>query len=606
MRQLLLDEVRRSVKTAFPEVGDDLIERLTLDPPRDPSHGDFSSNVAFLLKDVLRANPRQIAETLVEGLGRETSVGDVEVAGAGFINFRIRPEGICSFLEQLADARARREMLLDEALANRLGLTQIEFVSANPTGPMNVVSARAAAFGDSLVRLLRAVGADARSEFYVNDVGNQARIFGRSLRARFLQAAGRDVELEDEVYRGDDIVNLATQLERAVAARAETSADPASVTSDLEAQMRAGRTIQAIAEEWGEPDDDAPAPAEVVDAVAAELDFAALGIASMVASARESLARFGVEFDEWFRESSLHREDDSGVVPIEEAEKLLNEGGHVRRHEGAYWFRSTEFGDDKDRVIRRADGDPTYLLGDIAYHLDKARRGFRKVADIWGPDHHGYIKRLHAATVALGQPEDWLSILIVQQVNLLRDGEPVKMSKREGEIVTLDELLGEVGKDVSRFFFLMRRASAHLDFDLELAKRETMDNPVFYVQYAHARSRSIFRQPMAQELARAGGSPELSRLDAPEEIAMMRILLRYPEVVQESARALEPHRLVGYLREVAGSYHRFYTRGKQEPAFRVLGSDEGLSRARLFLVGVLADVLREGLDLLGIEAVESM
>jgi arginyl-tRNA synthetase len=327
----------------------------------------------------------------------------------------------------------------------------------------------------------------------------------------------------------------------------------------------------------------------------------------MVEAARESLLRFGVRFDNWFRESSLHREEESGENRILQAEKLLNERGHVRKADGAFWFNSSEFGDDKDRVIRRSDGQPTYLLGDAAYHLDKARRGFKKVVDIWGPDHHGYIKRLRAATVALGQPENWLSVLLVQQVNLLRDGKPVKMTKRGGELITLDELLEEVGKDVSRFFFLMRRASAHLDFDLELAKRESLDNPVYYVQYAHARSRSIFRQPMAQKLlVEPAPRPELSRLVGEEEVAMMRVLLQYPETVKEAGKALEPHRLVSYLREVAGAYHRFYTRGKQDAGSRVLVEDEPLARARLFLVGVLADVLHEGLSLLGIDALDKM
>jgi arginyl-tRNA synthetase len=279
----------------------------------------------------------------------------------------------------------------------------------------------------------------------------------------------------------------------------------------------------------------------------------------------------------------------------------------VREEDGARWFTSTEFGDDKDRVIRRSDGRSTYLLADIAYHLDKANRGFDRVVDVWGPDHHGYIKRLHAATVALGQREDWLTIHLVQQVNLLRDGEPVKMSKRGGEFVTLEELLEDVGKDVSRFFFLMRRSSSHLDFDLELAKQQTMENPVFYVQYAHARTRSIFRQPMAKSLGvDATSTVDLSGLTGEEELLMMRTLLKYPETVKDAARALEPHRLVAYLRDVAGTYHRFYTKGKQDASFRVLVEDENLSRARLFLVAVLADVLKEGLALLGIEAVEEM
>jgi arginyl-tRNA synthetase len=247
------------------------------------------------------------------------------------------------------------------------------------------------------------------------------------------------------------------------------------------------------------------------------------------------------------------------------------------------------------------------LLGDLAYHLDKARRGFDRVIDVWGPDHHGYIKRLHAATVAMGRAENWLEVVIVQQVNLLRTGEPVMMSKREGELVTLNELVEEVGKDVSRFFFLMRKPSSHLDFDLELAKSQTLDNPVFYVQYAHARTRSIFRQPLAAA-ARASGDSEanLARLTADEEVAMMRLLLQYPEIVKESARALEPHRVVAYLRDVAGAYHRFYTRGKQDAQFRVLVDDAELTRARLFLVGALADVLRDGLALLGIDALEEM
>jgi arginyl-tRNA synthetase len=314
-----------------------------------------------------------------------------------------------------------------------------------------------------------------------------------------------------------------------------------------------------------------------------------------------------VRFDEWFRESRLHRAEVGGRSRIREAEELLRERGCVREAEGALWFTATAFGDDKDRVIRRSGGEPTYLLADIAYHLDKARRGFRRVVDVWGPDHHGYIKRLHAATVALGLPEDWLQVLIVQQVNLLREGRPVRMSKRAGEFVTLDDLVDEVGKDVARFFFLMRRASAHLDFDLELAKRESLENPVYYVQYAHARSRSIFRQPMARRLLEGGAEePDLSLLRAEEEVAMMRTLLQYPDTVREAARTFEPHRVVAYLREVASAYHRFYTRGKREPAFRVLGEDEALSRARLFLVEVLADVLREGLGLLGIDAVESM
>lgn len=601
MREMLLEEVRRSVQVAYPQVGDELIGRLTLDPPRDPSHGDFSSNAAFLLKDVVRDNPRRIAETLVERLAG--AIGEAEVAGPGFINFRIRPARIHAFLKRLSDREARSELLADPALARSTGRMQIEFVSANPTGPMNVVSARAAAFGDACVRMLRATGVDVASEYYVNDEGNQARLFGQSLRARFLQEAGREESLPEEGYRGAYVTELARTLFGAVGAVAASGRD---VRAWLAEAAVGGTTIRGLAASAGPPPSGSP-PAAAVDAVLEAIDFARLGLDSMVEAARESLERFGVRFDRWFRESTLHAADASGADRVREAEDLLRRRGHLADRDGAVWFLSTAFGDDKDRVLRRSTGEPTYLLGDIAYHLDKARRGFDRVVDVWGPDHHGYIKRLHAATVALGQGGDWLNVLLVQQVNLLRDGAPVMMSKREGELVTLDELVDEVGKDASRFFFLMRRANSHLDFDLELAKKESLENPVYYVQYAHARSRSIFRQPMAQDLlANVTGEPDLARLTAEEEVAMMRTLLQYPETVREAARALEPHRLVAYLRDVAGTYHRFYTRGRNDSSFRVLSDDPELARARLFLVGTLADVLREGLGLLGVEALDVM
>jgi arginyl-tRNA synthetase len=565
MRELLLDEIRRSVRSAYPGVDSDVLDRFTLDPPRDPTHGDFATNAAFLLKDVVRESPRRIAEALVGKLSGGLS--DAEVAGPGFINFRIRPQGVHAFLRRLANAKDRGALLADPDLARELGLTQIEFVSANPTGPMNVVSARAAAYGDACVRLLRAAGCDVRAEYYVNDEGNQAKLFGASLEARFLQAAGVEAELPEDGYRGEYVVDLARSM------------------------WRSARSPQGK---------------EAALAVSRRIDFAREGLERMVAAARRSLAAFGVEFDEWFHESWLHRAAPGAPRRVDEAEALLRARGHLREADGATWFVSTAFGDDKDRVIRRSGGPPTYLLGDVAYHLDKSRRGFAHVVDVWGPDHHGYIKRLHSATVALGLPEDWLRVVIVQQVNLLRDGDPVKMSKRGGELVTLDELVEEVGRDASRFFFLMRRASTHLDFDLELAKRESMENPVYYVQYAHARSRSIFRQPMADRILRDRGEADLSLLTAEEEVSMMRTLLQYPQTVRESARALEPHRLVAFLREVAQTYHRFYTRGRNDPSFRVLADDEELARARLFLVGTLAEVLQEGLGLLGIRAVDHM
>ncbi len=606
MRETLLESIRRSVRQAYPEVGEDFLSRLTLETPRVASHGDYSATAAFLLKDVVRDSPRKIAERIVADLAAQDLPSDVEIAGPGFINFRVHVRGLHEFLAKIADREARRDMLAAPDFARETGRMQIEFVSANPTGPMNVVSARAAAFGDACVRLLRAVGVDVKSEYYVNDAGNQAELFGDSLRARFFQAAGRDAQLPEDAYRGDYVRELAEGLYRAIAARAAGGGAPTEVADFFARSSGERKTIPELREQCGPlPPEFTPA-AEVVDAVARILDFTALGIDSMVAAARASLAAFGVEFDTWFRESDLHASE-RGESRIGAAERILRERGNLVDREGAVWFAATHFGDDKDRVVRRSDGTPTYLLADVAYHLDKAERGFRKVIDVWGPDHHGYIRRLQAALVASGLGENWLEVLLVQQVNLLRGGVAVKMSKREGEFVTMDELVDEVGKDVSRFFFLMRKASSHLDFDLELAKKETLENPVFYVQYAHARSRSIFRQPLAGPLLRPPGVvPDLSLLTAEEEVAMMRQLLLYPERVREAAISLEPHRLVEYLRELAGTYHRFYTRGKKEAAFRVLVEDEPLARARLYLVGVLADVLRDGLGLLGIDALEEM
>ena len=606
MRHLLIEEVRRSIRTAYPAVDEALLEGLSLENPRDASHGDFSSNAAFLLKGALGDHPRAIAQRIVECF--EGPLGEAEVAGPGFINLRVAPGGIRAFLAELADPAKRAKMLRDEDLAHETGRIQLEFVSANPTGPMNVVSARAAAYGDACVRLYRAAGVEAASEYYVNDEGNQARLFGESLRARFLAAGGRDdAPFPEDGYRGAYVAALGESLASALAAREAAGDTPDAAAEFVRRAASGGATIEKVAPLAGEAPEGASPSREAVDALADGFDFAALGLRSMVAAAGESLGRFGVDFDRWFPESSLHAPGEGGESRVCEAERVLREREHLAERDGASWFLSTAFGDDKDRVVRRSDGTPTYLLADIAYHLDKARRGFDRVVDILGPDHHGYIRRMEAAAEALGLGKEWLRIHIVQQVNLLRDGEPVRMSKREGEFVTLDELVEEVGTDVSRFFFLMRKASSHLDFDLELAKRESMDNPVFYVQYAHARSRSIFRQPMAQDLLpEPGKTPDLSVLRAEEEVAIMRSLLRYPEIVREAARSMEPHRLVTYIRELAGTYHRFYTRGKQEPKFRVLTEDEPCSRARLFLVGVLADVLRDALGLLGIHAMDEM
>ncbi|MGD8396711.1 MAG: arginine--tRNA ligase, partial [Candidatus Eiseniibacteriota bacterium] len=430
---------------------------------------------------------------------------------------------------------------------------QVEFVSANPTGPLNVVSARAAAVGDTLVRLLRAAGHDARGEFYVNDAGNQVDLLARSIEARWLAARGEDVAIPEGGYHGEYVVELAARLAR---------------DQDLDAMSPAARRDYLRDQ----------------------------GLSSILATQRRDLERFGVTFDRWFHESELYTSGE-----LDRTHRLLAEGGWTEEREGAVWFRSSALGDDEDRVIVRTDGRPTYLLADIAYHASKHARGFEHVIDLLGPDHHGHVARMEAAAEALGYGRSWLEILIVQQVNLLRGGQPVKMSKRAGELIGLEELEAEVGRDPARFFFLMRRSNAHLDFDLDLARQQNEENPCFYVQYAHARIASVLERASERGTGfREPSTIDLGRLGEEEELALAKQLVALPEVVRGAAEAREPHRMTVYLREVAAHFHRFYHHQ------RIVGVEEELSQARLALIRATQLVLRNGLELIGLDAPERM
>ncbi len=506
--------------------------------PKRPDQGDLSTNVALLFAGRRKENPRTVAGEILEVVKRAGSaeIERAEIAGPGFINLWLGVEHYRGVVREILVRGA--EYGGGEFGAGRRVI--VEFVSANPTGPLNVVSARAAAIGDSLVRVLRKAGYHAFAEFYVNDAGRQVRRLGSSVIAR-----ARGEEVPEDGYHGEDIIDLARRL-------FPEGPPPADADPDEVGRRAAALNVEAQ---------------------------------------RAVLEAYGVVFDRWFRESELHGGD--GPEKVLEA---LRRADAVYEKEGAVWFAGTRFGDDQDRVLVTREGRPTYLLPDIAYHLNKAGRGFTEAVDLLGPDHHDYVGRMQAALKALGH-EGFLEVIIVQQVNLLSGGEKVKMSKRAGRLVTLQELVDEVGRDVTRYFFLQRRTSTPLDFDLDLAKEQSERNPVYYVQYAHTRICGILRQEGCPVPA---PEADLSPLGAAEEIALVKHLERFGDVIARAAETREPQKLVGYLHDLAATFHKFYT------AHRVVGVEAKVSTARAALVKASQIVLAEGLRLLGVEAPERM
>jgi arginyl-tRNA synthetase len=558
MQQIVTRRVRESLKDALRQAAEaaragaalsfESLPEIGLEVPKEKSHGNFASNLALVLAKAARQPPRDTAAILVEHLPDNPYLERVEVAGPGFINFHLNRNWLLEVLESILAQGPEYGNSSDLAGVK----IQLEFVSANPVGPMNVVNARAAALGDTLAHLFNACGAEARREYYVNDYGNQVWTLGRSIEARYRQLLGQEVEFPDEGYQGEYIYDLARQL---IAAQ--------------------GDAYLKLAPE---------------ERVAAFRDF---GYQTILAGQRHDLAQYGVNYDCWFSERSLHS---SGAV--DDVLRILAERGLTYEQEGALWLATTRFGDDKDRVLRTADGRTTYFSSDIAYHLDKFKRGFDRAIDIWGPDHHGYIPRMKAAMAALGFDPERLEVLIAQQINLIKDGQPFKMSKRRGEFITMSDLLEEVGNDGARWFFLMRSPDSHLDFDLDLARSQTSENPVFYVQYAFARICSIFRQATPQQLE-LGSDEALQYWDAEEE-ALIEKAAHFPDLLSEAAIRREPHRLTGYLLELATLFHSYYNRR------RFISEDPGQTRARLALARGLGVVLERGLKLLGVSAPERM
>jgi len=526
---------------------------LELEVPREAGHGDWASNVALALAKPARRPPREIAKSLIEALDVDPAVvASVETAGAGFLNFRLAPAWLQSTVRRILedpDAYGTSDAGGGEKVL-------VEYVSANPTGPLNVVSARAASIGDTLIRILNAAGWRAAGEFYCNDWGLQAELFGASIRTRFAERVGAPAPpIPEEGYSGDYVSELAREL------------DEGTGRGWLERPEREQR-----------------------------LAFGAWGIDRMLEIQRAELERFGARIDRWVRESELHR---GGAVDA--ARERLQSQQLLTQREGALWFRSTEFGDQEDRVVVRSNGEPTYFLADAAYHHDKFSRGFDRLIDLLGPDHHGHITRMQGVIEALGWPRDKFDVIMIQWVRLLRAGEVVKMSKRSGDFVTLRELTDEVGVDAARFFFLMRRAESPMDFDLDLAVRRTEENPVYYVQYAHARIAHVL--DYAKEQGVPEPDPKKARLDLltePETETLLRGLAGFPSLVAAAARAREPHRIPAYLKDLAARFHSFYHQ------HRVVTSDAERTAARLLLTRATGVVLRRGLHLLGVTAPDSM
>ncbi len=548
-----------------------------IEPPRNPAHGDFSTNLAMTLAKPCRKAPLELARSIVAALDVPAFVERIEIAPPGFINFTLKSGAMLDVIADIVGAGER----YGESTQGAASYVQIEFVSANPTGPLHVGHGRGAAYGSALTRLLRATGARVHAEYYVNDAGRQMDILALSVWLRYLQAQGVSVALPDNAYRGDYIHDIALALAARDGARYLATPVLPDATTHVDPEARLDAAIAACRGCLGEE------RYRAVHAWACD---------AILAGIREDLAAFGVEFDQWYSERSLA---DAGK--IEAMLERLRAHGDVYVKDGAQWFASSAYGDEKDRVVIRDNGVATYFASDIAYHAEKLERGFTRVLDIWGADHHGYVPRVKAALTALGEDPARLEVLLVQFAVLYRGGERVQMSTRSGEFVTLRELIDEVGVDAARFFYLMRRSDQHLDFDLDLAKSQSQDNPVYYLQYAHARICSIFRQAgLAYEADMREGLAARAALVEKREQALAALLGRFPDVVGNAARDREPHQIANYLREVAVEFHGYYN------AHKILTPEPELRAARLALCAAVRIVLANGLRLLGVSAPTEM
>jgi arginyl-tRNA synthetase len=538
-------QAKRLLSSAdFPEVN--------VEKPKVEAHGDFSTNFAMVMASLQKMAPRKVAQAIVDQLNDAGRLLEkIEIAGPGFINFYVTPAAWHPVLLEIQKTDRRFG-------ASELGggeRVQVEFVSSNPTGPLHVGHGRGAAVGDSVANILAFCGYDVQREYYINDSGRQIQTLGRSVFLRYRELFGKSAPFPEDCYQGDYIREIAGRIK-------DQQGDGLLHREEDEAVMYCART----------------AAGDIMEGI------------------REDLALFGVSFDEWFSEQSLY---DSGEV-----DRILAESRKrdiIYKKDGALWFKTSDLGDEKDRVVVRQNGQTTYFASDIAYHNDKYRRGFQRVIDVWGADHHGYIPRMQAAIEACGHKRNQFQVILVQLVNLLRGGQPVAMSTRAGEFVTLRDVIDEVGKDAARFIFLTRHYESPLDFDLEVAKQQTNENPVYYVQYVHARISSIIRKAVENGMANVQwDETAIARLLEIEEIQLIKTLAEYPETVATSAEKLEPHRITFFLMNLAAAFHAYYNK------HRVLSEDPVLSRGRLVLVESIRKVIRNGLALLGVDAPDKM
>jgi len=566
------------------ELALDALPEIPIERCRDGAHGDYASPVAMGLARSVGRNPRQIAEMIVSRLAGSPLVAGVDIAGPGFINFTLAETARVSLVNQILAAGAA----FGRSERGQQLRVQVEFVSANPTGPLHIGHGRHAAYGAAIANLLAAVGFDVQREYYVNDAGRQMNILAVSVWLRYLERCGAALPFPVNAYQGDYVRAMGVALQARDGERYLCDADD--VLAGLPADEREGGDKEAYID----------ALIQRAQKLLGETHFEAVHqftLGSQQAEICEDLREFGVTFDRWYSERSLVT---SGA--IERATARLRETGHAYEKDGALWFRASDFGDEKDRVIVRENGQPTYFASDIAYHMEKFERGFVRLIDLWGADHHGYLARVKGALQALGENPDNFDALFMQFVTLYRGGRKMQMSTRSGEFITLRELRAEVGNDAARYFYVMRRCEQHLDFDLDLAKSQSSDNPVYYIQYAHARICSVLREADARG---KGLHADHATLDAAElseshEVALLRTLSRYPEVIDSAALALEPHQLAFYLRELANDLHTYYN------AHTFLVDDAALRTARLALVAATRQVLANGLELLGVSAPEEM
>ena len=584
MKQIVFDAVSRAIAGLKSEgvLNTELKPKIQIERCRDPKHGDFACNIAMMLAKPAGLNPRELAEKIKTSITTDNDIQAVEIAGPGFINFRLKPEIFQAIVAKVLTAGEQYGQT-DIGHNKRVHL---EYVSANPTGPLHVGHGRGAAYGACVANLLKAAGFNVHQEYYVNDAGRQMKILALSIWLRYLEILGEEIVIPAGAYQGDYIIDIANTLniQHQVKFKTDYPAFLANIPAakDNKDDTYIDNAVICLQNMIGE------ANFEIIRQ---------LGIEAIVADIRDDLTEFGVQFDKWFKESKLF---DEGLLT--QGIELLREHGYVYEKDGATWFRATELDDEKDRVLIRANGISTYFASDVAYHLYKYQQGYDQIIDIFGADHHGYISRIRSFLRGLGQDPDKLKILLVQFAILYRGDEKVSMSTRKGEFVTLRELRQEVGNDAARFFYIMRKPEQHLDFDLELAKSQSNENPVYYIQYAHARICSVWQQLEKNALHwdQAQGLTQLNLLSMDHEKQLLDRLWQYPELISSAATQCEPHLVAHFLQELANQFHAYYN------ASKFLVEDEKLRNARLSLIAAVQQVIKNGLGLLGVSALDKM